>query len=330
MWNRALARFTGLKESEAIGLRIEELNPPWRDLLEEFSTGEAAHAHKVRFEFGGRARCVNLHKASIEKSTEANSPHEGLIILVEDVTEIEDLEAGLAHQSRLASIGRLAAGIAHEIGNPVTGIACLAQTIRDEYEDEDLRNLANQIVEQTDRTSRILQSLLHFAHFGNRGPAMQLRAVNVFERMEEAATLISLDRGAREIDLVLDGDRNAVIAADSLRLLQVLVNLIGNARDASRPGARVLVSCRNGQDGVQIAVEDEGAGIPPTIRERVFEPFFTTKEAGAGTGLGLSLVYGTVEDFNGDIDIISPVDRVQGSGTRVILRFPPPPATARI
>lgn len=329
MWNRTLEELTGIQESEVVGLRIEELDQPWRELLVDFIAGETDHAHKGRFEFDGRRRTVNLHKALIERSMEADTPHEGMIILIEDITETEDLEAGLAHSARLASIGQLAAGIAHEIGNPVTGIACLAQTIRDEYQDEELRNLANQIVEQTDRTSHILQSLMNFAHFGERRAAAQQESVNVFSCMEEAATLISLDRKARKVELVLNGDREAEIVGDSQRLLQVLVNLIGNARDASRPGAPVRVSCRDGDKGVDVIVEDEGTGISPAIRDRVFEPFFTTKEAGAGTGLGLSLVYGTVEDFKGDIDIISPVDRVQGCGTRVVLHFPPPKATAR-
>lgn len=323
MWNHTLEELTGVRDSEVVGLRIAELSQPWCALLEEFIGGEANHAHKARFEFAGKRHSVNLHKAVIEKSMEADSHHEGMIILIEDITETEDLEAGLAHSARLASIGRLAAGIAHEIGNPVTGIACLAQTIRDEYEEEELRSLANQIVEQTDRTSRILQSLMNFAHFGTRDGKAGRETVNVFTCMEEAATLISLDKNAREVDLILEGDREAAISADSQRLLQALVNLIGNARDASQPGATVAVSCRAGDDGVEISVEDEGTGISPTIRDRIFEPFFTTKEPGAGTGLGLSLVYGTVGDFNGDIDIISPVDRDQGSGTRVVLRFPP-------
>ena len=329
MWNQALAQLTAIQENEVVGLGIAELDQPWRSVLEDFIAGEAEHSYKTRFEFGGRRHTVNLHKAVIEKSPKADSHYEGMIILIEDISETEDLEASLAHSSRLASIGQLAAGIAHEIGNPITGIAGLAQTIRDEYEDEELSNLANQIVEQTDRTSKILQSLMNFAHFGTREAAEQLEPVNVFDCMDEAATLISLDTKAREIELVLEGDRQATISGNFQRLQQALVNLIGNARDASRPGAVVRVSCHTGGSGVEIAVEDEGAGISPAIRDQIFEPFFTTKEPGDGTGLGLSLVYGIVEDFNGDIDIISPVDRDRGSGTRVELRFPPPKAIAR-
>ena len=329
IWNRALERMTGIRASEVVGLRIAELDRLWRVLLEDFLSGDAAGARKGRFELDGRRRAVNLHMAPAWKPA-AESPDGETVILIEDITETEDLEAGLAHSARLASIGQLAAGVAHEIGNPVTGIACLAQTIRDEYQDQEVRNLANQIVEQTDRTSHILQSLMNFAHFGERRDAAQQESVNVFACMEEAATLISLDRKARKVELLLDGDREAMIDGDSQRLLQVLVNLMGNARDASLSGAPIRVTCRTGGDGIEIAVEDEGTGISPAIRDRIFEPFFTTKEPGAGTGLGLSLVYGAVEDFKGDIDIISPVDRVQGRGTRVVLRFPPPKATARI
>ena len=323
MWNRALQGLTGITPGEVIGLTIAELNPPWRGLLEDFVSGEADHLPKESFELDGRRHTVNLHKAAIDEALETDGRHEGTVILIEDITETEDLEAGLAHSSRLASIGQLAAGVAHEIGNPITGIACLAQTIRDEYDEKELRGLANQIVEQTGRTSRILQSLMNFAHFGERSTAARLETVSVYDCMEEARALISLDKQAREVKIVLDGDRNAVIRGDSQRLLQALVNLISNARDASEAGAEVRVTChRNGQ-GIELAVEDKGGGIPPEIREHVFEPFYTTKEPGAGTGLGLSLVYGTVEDFKGEIAIISPTDREQGSGTRVVLQFPP-------
>ena len=328
MWNRAMVELTGIETSEAIGLPMAELAPPWRGLLGDFIAGQAGHAPKTRFELGGKWRTVNLHQAAVDESLEAGAPQEGTIVLIEDITETADLEAGLAHSARLASIGQLAAGVAHEIGNPVTGIACLAQTIRDEYPDGELRELAKQIIEQTDRTSRILQSLMNFAHFGERGAGGEFEAVNAYECMEQAATLISLDKQAAEVDIVLEGDRDAVIHGDSQRLLQALVNLLSNARDASGPGNLVRLRCRRDGNGVELTVEDQGGGIPAAIREHIFEPFFTTKEPGAGTGLGLSLVYGTVEDFKGDIAIISPIDREQGRGTRVVLRFPAAPGSS--
>ena len=113
-----------------------------------------------------------------------------------------------------------------------------------------------------------------------------------------------------------------VILGDFQRILQVLVNIINNARDASQPRSIITLDATTEKSYVKIVVTDQGVGISKAIRDRVFDPFFTTKEAGEGTGLGLSLVFSIIEDLGGDIDIISPVDKDDGSGTAVIIRFP--------
>jgi signal transduction histidine kinase/Na+/proline symporter len=321
MWNRAIEEFTELRSADIVGSQLVDLSEPWLSLFTNFVDGDASHSYKYSFELDGQKRTVNLHKALIEKTSDPESMHEGVIILLEDITETEILEAGLTHSERLASIGRLAAGVAHEIGNPITGIACLAQTIRDEYKDVELLNLAEQIIEQTDRTSTILQSLVNFAHAGTNKTQYESEVVNISECMAQAQTLVSLDRKSKELNLRIDCDPEAKILGDSQRLLQVLINLINNARDASQSNGEVLLHTQVKGEIVEIAVVDEGIGIPLAIRDRVFDPFFTTKEAGEGTGLGLSLVFSIVEDLGGDIDIISPANKDTG-GTRVLLQFP--------
>jgi PAS domain S-box-containing protein len=321
MWNRAMEQFTELNSADVMGSQLIDLSEPWLSLFANFIDDDASHSYKYAFELDGQQRTVNLHKALIEQTNNPDSIHEGVIILLEDITETEILEAGLTHSERLASIGRLAAGVAHEIGNPITGIACLAQTIRDEYDDKELLNLAEQIIEQTDRTSTILQSLVNFAHAGTNKTQYESEIVTISECMEQAQTLVSLDRKSKELNLRIDCDPNARILGDSQRLLQVLINLINNARDASQANGEVLLQTRVLGEIVEIAVLDEGIGIPLAIRDRVFDPFFTTKEAGEGTGLGLSLVFSIIEDLGGDIDIISPANEDTG-GTRVLLRFP--------
>jgi signal transduction histidine kinase len=291
-------------------------------LLTNFIEEDANHSYKHTFQLGGSKKSVNLHKALIEKSGEQDSMHEGTIILIEDITETELLEAGLTHSERLASIGRLAAGVAHEIGNPITGIACLAQTIRDEFEADELSGLAEQIIEQTDRTSRILQSLVNFAHAGTNKTHYENEIVSIFDCMEEVKTLISLDAKSKNLNFTLECEPKAKILGDSQRLLQVMVNLINNARDASQPNSNISLLATIEREQVKIAIIDEGIGIAPAIRDRIFDPFFTTKEAGEGTGLGLSLVFSIMEDLGGDIDIISPVNKDRGTGTKVLLRFP--------
>lgn len=322
MWNRALEKITEIEATDVVGSQVSDLKEPWLSLIANFLAEDSDHSYKHYFEINSNKKAVNLHKAQIEKTGEQGSSHEGVIILIEDITETEILEAGLTHSERLASIGRLAAGVAHEIGNPITGIACLAQTIRDEYHDEEIGGLAKQIIEQTDRTSRILQSLVNFAHTGTSKTEYEQSSVSIAECMEEARTLISLDKKNKNINIELHCDPRARIRGDAQRLLQVLVNLINNARDASQPNSTIQMRAVVEGDVVRLSVTDEGIGIPAAIMDRVFDPFFTTKEAGEGTGLGLSLVFSIVEDLKGEIDIISPVDKLSGKGTEVLLRFP--------
>ena len=321
MWNRAMEQFTQHNSADVVGSQLIDLSEPWLSLFANFIDDDAVHSYKYAFELDDQKRTVNLHKALIEQTSDPDSIHEGIIILLEDITEMEILEAGLTHSERLASIGRLAAGVAHEVGNPITGIACLAQTIRDEYDDKELLNLAEQIIEQTDRTSTILQSLVNFAHAGTNKTQYESEIVTISECMAQAQTLASLDRKNKELNLRIDCDPNAKVLGCSQRLLQVLINLINNARDASQANGEVLLQTRVLGEMVEIAVVDEGIGIPLAIKDRVFDPFFTTKEAGEGTGLGLSLVFSIIEDLGGDIDIISPANEDRG-GTRVLLRFP--------
>lgn len=322
MWNHSLEEFTGISSSDVIGSQLIDIDEPWLSLLTNFLSADTTHSFKSNFQLDGHKKTANLHKALIEESSEHNTSHEGIIILIEDITETEILEAGLTHSERLASIGRLAAGVAHEIGNPITGIACLAQTIRDEYDGSELNNLAEQIIEQTDRTSKILQSLVNFAHAGNTKTYYEKEVVLLKDCIEEANTLISLDKKHKDIIYEINCDPNARIFGDSQRILQILVNLINNARDASPPNSKISLSAMIKGDYVRLEIRDEGIGVPVSIKDRIFDPFFTTKEPGEGTGLGLSLVFSIVEDLDGDIDILSPIDREKGTGTLVVIHFP--------
>lgn len=321
-WNRALERMTSISAEQIQGTRLTDLEEPRLSLLHNFVESDYTHLYKQSFELNGKKRTVNLHKSLIGGSLSEDPANDGILLLLEDVTEVEILEASLTHSERLASIGRLAAGVAHEIGNPITGIACLAQNIRDEYQDEELRHMARQIVEQTERTSRIVQSLVNFAHAGSPTDKSASEVFSVRDCIDEAITLISLDKKGKPINYEIDCPQAISIRGDFQRMLQVLLNLINNSRDASQPDTTVRILCTGDSDQVAIVIEDEGVGIPPAVRDRVFDPFFTTKEPGKGTGLGLSLVYSIVEDLAGNIDIISPAQRDTNRGTRVIVTLP--------
>jgi signal transduction histidine kinase/Na+/proline symporter len=328
IWNSAMSSLTQLPGDNMTGLSISALPSPWQELLAGFIRDKGTtHIARKALVLEGRQRWLSLHKASLQYplglSVAPPSRETGQVILVEDQTETALLESELAHAERLSSVGRLAAGVAHEIGNPVTGIACLAQNLRDETGDAEQRSMAEQIIAQTRRISSIVQSLVGFSHSGMQADLRSSHEkVCLYQATNEAIQLLSLQQGERRIRLHNACMPDICISADRQRILQVLLNLLTNARDASPDDSRVDVT--NGSNGslVTLTISDTGSGIPPAIRNRVFEPFFTTKDPGKGTGLGLALVYSIVRELAGNVTIQSPIDTVSQKGTRVIVTFP--------
>ncbi|WP_332821703.1 sensor histidine kinase [Pseudomonas sp.] len=319
MWNKAMEELTEIPAQRIVGSRLSTLSEPWRGLLQHFIELPDEHLHKQRLALDGQIRWLNLHKAAIDEPLAPGNS--GLVLLVEDLTETQYLEDKLVHSERLASIGRLAAGVAHEIGNPITGIACLAQNLREEREDDgELTEISEQILEQTKRVSRILQSLMSFAHSGGHQQADE--PVCLAQVTQEAIGLLSLNRRSVEVEFFNLCDPDHWVDGDPQRLAQVLINLLSNARDASPPGAAIRVRTEASEHTVDLIVEDEGSGIPKAIIDRLFEPFFTTKDPGKGTGLGLALVYSIVEEHYGQIIIDSPVDPEHQRGTRIRVTLP--------
>ena len=319
MWNSAMEHLTGIDSETVTGSHLREVLDPWGELLSRFAESGDSQFYKQGIELAGHTHWINLHKAAIPSSLAHKI--DGQVILLEDVTELQLLETELVHSERLASVGRLAAGVAHEIGNPVTGIACLAQNMKYETDDPELLETAEQILSQTERVSRIVQSLVSFSHAGQQ-TAAEFDSVSLRECAQEAINLLALQKDKHQVIFDNELAPELVIRGDSQRLIQVLINLLSNSRDASPPDSHVTVTGSAERGCVTVAVTDEGAGIPPEIRDRVFEPFFTTKDPGDGTGLGLAMVYSIIEDHKGALEIISPVDPVLQKGTKFVIRLP--------
>jgi len=328
MWNRSMETITGIPAQAVLGSLLSSLPPPWRDIISDFLLGDVDSVMKQQVAVAagsgqGKALWISLHKAAIEASADTDSAGgEDSVILVEDITDYELLEEELMHSERLASIGRLAAGVAHEIGNPVTGIACLAQNLEYETEPREIRHMAHDILTQTDRVSRILESLVNFSHLGGKSNDTELAPSNLADCIDEAIHLLQLDHTAKPILFNNHCDRELLVLADSQRLLQVFINLLGNARDACENDGLVSVGAHQQGELVTIEVEDNGCGIPQHLLSQVFEPFFTTKDPGEGTGLGLALVYSIMEDMGGSVHLHSPVGDNSRPGTLVTLQLP--------
>ncbi|MBF7053457.1 PAS domain S-box protein [Halomonas sp. KAO] len=318
MWNDALARLSGIEGSGVVGARRESLPAPWNELLGRIIAEPESQLYKHPVTLDGTTRYLSLHKAALEGS---HSEPGGMVILIEDHSEMKWLEDELVHAARLASIGQLAAGVAHEIGNPITGISSLAQNLRFEADDPEVVETTEQIQQLTDRVSRIVSSLVGFAHGGRHLAGRELVPVAIAEVVDEAIHLIHLARSREDVRFDNRCSREACVEGDAQRLLQVMVNLLGNARDASGPGDSVTVETVPEGSGVRVSVTDEGAGIDPSVRDHLFEPFTTTKPPGEGTGLGLPLVYSIVAEHHGTLDVESPLPESEG-GTRISLWLP--------
>ncbi len=319
-WNAVMESLTRIRAAEIIGSYLHNLPEPWRALLDDFASSNAQHVHQKAVSVTGNTRWFSLHKAAINLPS-GQSQLGAQVLVLEDLTDLKMLESHLAHNERLASIGRLAAGVAHEIGNPVTGIACLAQDLASESENHSVRDYTKQILDQTRRIDRIVQSLVGFSHSGKTRVGSE--AVDLQQTVDEAIALLRLGRDGNPLVAINTCDAGLLVAGDPQRLQQVFINLLGNARDASPPGEPIRIYTRpSGENIVTICVEDNGSGIPADLLGKVFEPFVTTKEPGKGTGLGLALVYGIVEDHQGLISIESPVHVSTGRGTRIVLSLP--------
>jgi PAS domain S-box-containing protein len=312
MWNRYMEQITGIHSGQILGSLLSALPAPWRELLEDFRHSEADAILKADVTIDPDSpHWVSLHKALAEDGD--------TIILVEDITDFERLESELLHSERLASIGRLAAGVAHEIGNPVTGIACLAQNLEYAQDTDEIQATAQDILKQTGRVSRIVESLVNFSHAGSNSDEPQLTPCNLADCIDEAIHLLVLDREARPVGFSNHCDRELVVLADSQRLLQVFVNLLGNGRDACGDDGHIQVQAFTDAEQVLIDIDDNGCGIPAELQNQVFEPFFTTKDPGAGTGLGLALVYSIMDDMGGAVQLTSPLQEGPQPGTRFTL-----------
>jgi PAS domain S-box-containing protein len=317
-WNLSMQRITGIAAGEVLGSLLHSLPHPWREIIAAFRQGESDTLLKTKVQTRpGDPRWITLHKTSRGTAGSGDT-----VILVEDITDFELLEEEVLHSERLASIGRLAAGVAHEIGNPITGIACLAQNLEYETDPGGIRQTAREILKQTGRVSRILESLVNFSHSGASAGELKAGPVNLADCVDEAIQLLALDRGARPVRFTNHSDRQLLVLAESQRLLQVFVNLLSNARDACSGDGHVQVCSRPEGEWVRIDVEDNGCGIPEELQGRVFEPFYTTKDPGAGTGLGLAMVFSILEELGGSVQITSPVSDAPNPGTCVTLRLP--------
>ncbi len=233
---------------------------------------------------------------------------------------LEETQQRLVRSERLASVGRLAAGLAHEIGNPIAAIIGLQDLLLagglDAPEEHDF---LLRMRRETERINRILRDLLQFARPGE-AVAEGGEPGDVAAAVRDTVALVTPQRSARQVEIVTELEANLpLVALSKEHLVQVLLNLLLNAADACEAGGRIRVDARRSDERVRLCVTDTGPGVDPAIVARLFEPFVTTKEVGKGTGLGLAVCRGLVEAAGGTIQLHA----TQASGASFVIDLPP-------
>ncbi|MCC6143335.1 MAG: histidine kinase, partial [Candidatus Hydrogenedentes bacterium] len=232
--------------------------------------------------------------------------------------KLDETREALLHSERLASMGQLAAGIAHELNNPLGVILMYAHLLQDEYDcSGQLHDDLAMITEQSDRCKKIVAGLLDFA----RQNKVECEETDIVQLIDRALTAVPAPVGV-EVEVRHDStSRTAMIDRD--QMLQVLINLLSNAYAAMPSGGRVTIVSAIGTDRMRLSISDTGTGIPLHARDKIFEPFFTTRQSGQGTGLGLAVSYGIVKMHRGDIAVTSNTDPAAGAtGTTFTITLP--------
>ena len=233
---------------------------------------------------------------------------------MQDVSELRDLQDRMREQERLAGLGRLASGLAHEINTPLTGISSFAQMLgKMTPEDDPRRTVVSKLVDQSFRVSRIVSNLRSMVR-DSADSRMVLDLTTVAVRAaQDAARSLSAEERLEVTDV-----GEPVMVWGSVGPLELAIgNLVRNAIEASPPDCDVVFSIEQGAEWAEIRVEDSGPGIPEEIGEKVFEPFFTTKTERGGTGLGLAITRDMIAQLGGEIGL----ENMEHGGARATIRL---------
>jgi hypothetical protein len=318
-WNRRLEELYGVRHEDGVGRRIDEIfEESFFDTLRAArrESPEGAAVFRVpmvtRHETPRRL-LVNLATTPLRDSDGAIA---GTILVLEDISSRVQLEEQLQISEKMASLGLLAAGVAHEVNTPLTGISSYTQMLLQGAEPDDpATKVLEKIERQTFRAAKIVNGLLNLA----RPAQVDNGPVDVNNVVNDVLSLLEhqLRTGSIQVRKELAATGPVVLGIE-YKLQQVFLNLFLNARDAMPKGGWLSISTREAGAHAIVEVADTGSGIPADYLSRIYDPFFTTKDIGKGTGLGLSITYGIVQEHGGTITCDSSV----GQGTRFTLTLP--------
>jgi two-component system, NtrC family, sensor kinase len=317
-WNRAMEGLYGRARAEVLGQPLDAVFPEafleaLRGSLVLGGHDQIANVYKLHLPAAdGRSQIVNLAVAPFQA---APGERCGTILILDDITARIRLEEQLQHAEKMASVGLLAAGVAHEVNTPLAGISSYTQLLRGQLEEDDPRQqVLEKIEKQSFRAAKIINGLLNFS----RSSGTEFEQVDVNKVLADVLALVEHQLDGSRIRVRRElAERVPPVRGNENRIQQVFFNLILNARDAMPSGGWLTLRTHADEETVVVEVGDTGHGIRREHIRRIYDPFFTTKGIGKGTGLGLSVSYGIVQEHGGAIFVES--DPGQGTTFQVAL-----------
>jgi len=311
-FNAAAADIVQRPAVDAVGRPLEEIMPGLSQLLTSVGDGALRRGEVTQPVHGGRE--LRTLGVSLSPLVDSSGRTVGRIVNFQDLTELRRMEVAMQRAERLAAVGRLAAGIAHEIRNPLAAISgsieLLAQTMQADGAAEN-KELMGIVIREVDRLNGLITELLEFA----RPRELEMQRLDVAATMSEMLKVFENDKRLGDAPVTLEADGAPLVDADAAQLRQVVWNLLRNAAEAA-PKQPITVAVHADDAEVSLTIRDRGPGIAAEHRARIFEPFFSTKDG--GTGLGLATVHRIVDEHKGAVELDCPPD----GGTMVTVRLP--------
>ncbi|MBL8945065.1 MAG: PAS domain-containing protein [Myxococcales bacterium] len=331
-WNRASAQLLGIPAEAAIGRRfgldvaVATDEGAWTELWSALLRDGGVTREVVLRAQGGAELPVHLEARLMRQAGGVR----GAVLVGLDLRDRRALESQILRSQKLAAVGLLAAGIAHEINNPLSGVVGYSQLLLERPLSADVREKVEKIAQSGERCRKIVEGVLLFSRKQDGG---ERRNVDLRALLDRVLSIGEYQWRMHNIRILREQDEPACVFADADQIEQVVLNLLSNAVDAMPRGGSIRLRLAalpagtgpggpSGAGGAKLTISDEGHGIPQEIQARIFDPFFSTKEIGKGTGLGLAISYGIVQDHGGDIVVESAPG--QGATFTVLLPSAPP------
>ncbi|HZJ45105.1 MAG TPA: ATP-binding protein [Pyrinomonadaceae bacterium] len=328
--NSALEHILDLRRDSAVGRYVHELfAEDFADTLLQVLGKDGWQLKEIRniykLHTGTRTNRTLVLNIALAPLQDAQG-RKGALVVVEDVTARISLEEQLQQREKLSSIGLLAAGVAHEVNTPLTGVSSYTQMLLGMFNETDPKHaLLQKVRTQAERATNIVNNLLNFSRTGN---ATEFVETDIARVLDDTLQLLEPQLRRSQIRIVRSYENDApLVYGNAGKLQQVFTNLILNARDAIPDGGQITLSTETADDGSMIVeVADTGIGIDPENVAKIYDPFYTTKGVGRGTGLGLAVSYGIVQEHTGRIT----VESTPGKGTTFRITLPTARARARL